>query len=42
MRTVPRMLRSNRGAELVEMALVMPLLLLLFAGIVDFGFAFQR
>lgn len=34
--------RSQRGAELVEMALVLPLLLLLIAGIIDFGLLFQR
>ena len=33
---------SERGAELIEFALVMPLLLLLVLGIVDFGFLFQR
>jgi hypothetical protein len=33
---------SERGAELIEFALVLPLLLLLLLGIVDFGFLFQR
>jgi Flp pilus assembly protein TadG len=36
-------LRSrDDGAELIEMAIVLPLLLLLVMGIVDFGFLFQR
>ena len=30
------------GAEIIEMAIVLPLLLLLFMGMVDFGFMFQR
>jgi Flp pilus assembly protein TadG len=34
--------RSERGAELIEMAIVLPILLLCFAAIVDFGFLFQR
>jgi hypothetical protein len=32
--------RDDRGANLVEMALVLPLLLMLFMGIVDFGRAY--
>jgi Flp pilus assembly protein TadG len=34
--------RGERGAALVEFALALPLLLVIIAGIVDFGFAFQR
>src|SRR5438045_8465064 len=37
-----RPLRSDRGAEIVEFALVLPLLLLLGLGICDFGLMFQR
>ena len=39
---LPRRLRSERGAELIELALVLPILLLVFAGIVDFGLMMQR
>jgi Flp pilus assembly protein TadG len=35
-------LKSQRGAELIEMALVLPLLLLVLVGISDFGFLFSR
>jgi Flp pilus assembly protein TadG len=34
--------RSERGAELIELALVLPILLLMFAGIMDFALMFQR
>lgn len=40
--TLGRLGRCERGAELVEMAIVTPILLLLVMGIVDFGFLFQR
>lgn len=35
------MLRSDRGAVAVELGLLMPLLLVLLLGIIDFGFAFN-
>jgi Flp pilus assembly pilin Flp len=34
--------RDERGAELVEFALVLPLMLLTMLGILDFGLLFQR
>jgi Flp pilus assembly protein TadG len=37
-----RRARSERGAELIELALVLPILMLTFAGIVDFALMFQR
>jgi Flp pilus assembly protein TadG len=40
--TASRGVRSNRGAELIELAFVLPLLIVVIAGIVDFGFMFQR
>jgi len=39
---VRRLRRSERAAEVIEMALVTPILLLLVMGIVEFGFMFQR
>jgi Flp pilus assembly protein TadG len=33
---------SERGAALVEFAMILPLLLVVIAGVVDFGLAFQR
>jgi Flp pilus assembly protein TadG len=34
--------RAAHGAELIELALVLPILLLMFAAIVDFALMFQR
>ena len=36
-----RRLRSERGAELIEMAIVTPILLLILGGIFDFGMMFR-
>jgi Flp pilus assembly protein TadG len=33
---------DDAGAELIELAIVLPLLLFVIAGIMDFGFLFQR
>ena len=41
MRFLPVRWRSARGAELIEFAIVTPLLLLLLAGIFDFGMMFR-
>lgn len=40
--SMSRRLRSERGAELIEFALIFPLLLLVLLGMIDFGFLFQR
>ena len=42
MALVARLRKSEDGAELIEMAIVLPLLMLLIMGMVDFGFLFQR
>ena len=42
MNSMTSRLKSERGAELIEFALIFPLLLLVLVGIVDFGFLFQR
>lgn len=34
--------RGERGAELIEMAIALPLLLVVVVGLVDFAFLFQR
>jgi len=39
---IRRRLTCDRGAELIEFAIVTPLLLLLLFGIADFGLMFQR
>ena len=36
------MIVGDRGAELIELALILPFLLIVFAAIIDFGFLFQR
>ncbi len=35
-------LKSEKGAELIEFAFILPLLLFVVVGIIDFGFTFQR
>ena len=42
MRKFVKRLRGDRGSELIELAIVMPILLLILAGIMDFAFLFQR
>jgi Flp pilus assembly protein TadG len=40
--TSRRRRRSDSGAELIELAIVLPILLFVVAGVIDFGFLFQR
>ena len=40
--SIRRRLRPEGGAELIEMALVLPLLMLIIMGIIDFGFLFRE
>jgi Flp pilus assembly protein TadG len=39
---IRRLRKTEAGAELIEMAIVTPLLLLMIMGMVDFGFLFQQ
>ena len=39
---LPARVRTEAGAELVEFALVLPMLLLILGGIIDFGLILQR
>jgi Flp pilus assembly protein TadG len=39
---IRRLRQTETGAELIEMAIVTPLLLILLFGIAEFGFVFQR
>lgn len=39
---VTRLRKAEHGAEVIEMVIVLPLLLLILFGIVEFGFLFQR
>ena len=41
-RILKRLGRSESGAELIEFALTLPLLLLLVLGMIEFGFLFQE
>ena len=42
MTSIKRRWRSECGSELIEFALVFPVLLMVVLGIIDFGFLFQR
>ena len=40
--TINKYIKSNKGASMVELALVIPLLLLIFGGIIDFGYMMHQ
>ena len=42
MAALKRLWRDEQGAELIEFALVLPMLMLIMCGIFDYGFLFQR
>ena len=41
-RAARRRCQSDSGSELIELAIVLPILLIIVAGVIDFGFLFQR
>jgi len=41
-RLVHALRHNDRGSELVELAIALPLLLIIIAGIIDFGFLFEK
>lgn len=41
MTSIIRRCKSDRGAEIIELAMVTPILMLMMAGIFDFGFLFR-
>jgi len=42
MLTIHKLVRLNKGQSIVEFALVLPILLLLLGGIIDFGYVFYQ
>jgi Flp pilus assembly protein TadG len=41
-RSLRRFVRAQSGAEVIEFALTLPLMLLVVLGIIEFGFLFQQ